>query len=498
MTTIGKSDQFQIVFSKLGVKAIYDPVSINALNLLSDSDRSLTELSKEIGTDSSALYFHIDKLIDEGAIRKIKDDTFSKNTKYRNTSATLIKSIDSEIPAEHFDKITVDMLIPESSDYDQKVTRTAVDKYINQMGIDFSPILENYGGVLAAIYEKELTGDRPEEMMYSIKSFVKNHNLCQMEVYSYNPLSIVIKIDEEEPVNVHPHISPCIGLIKQSMLKLGLDFMIKNIEVFGISKNMVRIDFTSSKIDEDETFYQSIEEDNNDIFALVSTKDNTLKIIDPDIQSRILFELEERPMCAIDMINKTGMPRSTVISNLTKLKDMGLIKAYSPNSAGYYALDCRMLIKKDRRSNLTIDDFDKVKEIVMKNSFELRKNSSEFILYTLERLGFNSEDLIFNIGSAIADELVESKDFDVIAAMKKLDSVHSGLEITINKIIPFSFSIVCDENDGYSMIKVQFYSGLISKLVSGKEYNKCAKTSSEERKDGKYTFTMELTPACLE
>ncbi len=499
MTAINNSDRFQIVFSKLGVKAIYDPVSIDALELLNNSDKSLTELSKEIGADSSALYFQMDKLIDEGAIKKIKDDSYGKNTKYRNTSSTLIKSVDSESSFYPEMDITLESLIPESAEFDKKAVENAVIHYMFNTGLDFSPILEGYGQVLALIYSDEITGIRPEEIMYSMKSFMRKHNLCNMEVYSYNPLSIVIKIDAEEPKDIALHVSPCIGLIKESMKRLGLDYKVKNREIFGLSKNMVRVDFTSTKLIENYNISQPIEEDDNDIFALVSMKDGTLKVVDPDIQSRILFELEKRPMCAIDLINNTGMPRSTIISNLGKLKDMGIIEALSSNSAGYYALNCKILVKKDKRSSLSLDDIKKMRDLIIEDGDNLRENSLVYVMYALNRLGFNPEDMTFNLGASMADEILKHGDVNVLDSVNRLYRKLPDVEIRVEKIVPFTFSIIA-ENGEYDRIKtkVKFYSGLISKLITGDEYNRCRKDQHIENVDGKHIFTMTLSSPCLD
>ena len=120
-------------------------------------------------------------------------------------------------------------------------------------------------------------------------------------------------------------------------------------------------------------------------------------------------------------------------------------------------------------------------------------------MYALNRLGFNPEDMTFNLGASMADEILKHGDVNVLDSVNRLYRKLPDVEIRVEKIVPFTFSIIA-ENGEYDRIKtkVKFYSGLISKLITGDEYNRCRKDQHIKNVDGKHIFTMTLSSPCLD
>lgn len=66
---------------------------------------------------------------------------------------------------------------------------------------------------------------------------------------------------------------------------------------------------------------------------------NLFKIMGDDTRCKLLFALLQNEMCVCDLANVLSMTKSSISHQLSKMKDVGIVKCRKEGKTVYYSLD---------------------------------------------------------------------------------------------------------------------------------------------------------------
>ena len=478
-------ETFEVALTEKGVKTVNNKMSVDILQLLTKNNMSLAELSKETNTPPSSLYFQMDKLIDNGLVEKIRTGSSKKTTQYTISSKRLIKSTNAsnmlEISASNFIK-HMDEGEPDGPMHMAWI----LSAYAATVGLDIYPIMSEYGELVAEVYADKVNDDKIEKVMSNIKKFLMEADGTQVDVFSYMPLTIMLKPQQSAFSDKIFTFAPYIGFIKSVLSNsMKTDYEMTSVEMYD-NTNVLKVGFGIKKKTDNfktsDVIARINPEDDDMRFCICETTDGPIAI-DSETQVLLMTALEERPLCIVDMLSKLDVPRSTIASNLARLEEVKVVEPLiADDGTTYYSLCCNVLLKRLRTVSEYPEWEDKIKSLVREDCSNYYTGAIVYLTYALSRLGFDPGTLMRNLGSRIADIMIKERgviDYKELTIIGKQLRARCGVHATIVRLVPLTIKIVKESDlEEYSRASIMFYRGLITKLMTGIDmysYGKCMK-----------------------
>ncbi len=377
---------FKIQLTRSGIEVVTDPVHLRICDLLKGTGGMRpSDLSSEVGVASSSLHFVLDKLIDCGVVSRHKPDPDRKSVVYRMSSTTVLERRNPPRAAA-----TDPYPVPDEGAFswgDLLMT------YLDDLGIESSYFQDRYAEFLSERHGDTGRAFKLEDAVFESKKTVSKLTGYGINVFSLNPLTIIIDGDGSLPRNVGLVASFFSKLVRRMSSSYGAVASISDIGD-GVRH---RYKATLSNIQGPEDTTPSVGTEDGPAsskFAIVG-KDGRSATVTNDLQIDILKTLHDGPCGITEIMRRTSSPRSTVTSNLTKLSESGIvIPVHADSDLASYAIALPVTLMKTGPASFE-DRHHREDERIGASFMD---GFFEFAMDELSSLGFDSDMLSEQIG----------------------------------------------------------------------------------------------------
>jgi len=175
---------------------ISNPVRRQILSFLSSSDLSLTEISNMVGKAQSTLSVHLDKMVNDGLVT-FRDDPSDCRKKIFSLSSKLVaRSRDAnEESKKAYHRALNDLPSRDSNFF--KTLMKAMIIGMEAYGLCLGASLRRLGRGTGLAMAKNIKSVKVEDIVSEIQEFYEIHDIGEVCVYTFMPLTIVIRDNDE-------------------------------------------------------------------------------------------------------------------------------------------------------------------------------------------------------------------------------------------------------------------------------------------------------------
>ena len=402
-----------------GIVAVTDPVHISVCELLDGGGMRPSDLSSAVGVASSSLHFILDKMMESGVICRNKPDPEKKSVVYRLSSITILKKT-GDARTESMDEI-----ISETKEDERISWGSLLDAYFADSGIESPYLQERYADFLADCLTKQNRSSRLEDAVFTSKKTVAELTGYTVNVFSLNPLTVIIDGDWHLPSHVRLVASLFCKLVHRLSGSYGSVSSVTDIGN-GLSN---RFKITMSNDDGCDIPCIRPEHDSEDIrFAVVGKGARTVTIAN-DVQMEILDAVYNGSRNVTGIVERSSSPRSTVTSNILKMAEAGILRTVHHDSESVsYFLSLPVVLKKGS----PVFEKGPCHDADLTYSKSFMDGYFRFVMDELHALGFDTDMLSEQIGRYYAERFP-----DAMTALTRLASETGTLlkSVQANRIV---------------------------------------------------------------
>ena len=380
-----------------GIVAVTDPVHIRVCELLDEGGMRPSDLSSAVGVASSSLHFILDKMMENGVICRHKPDPEKKSVVYRLSSITVLKKTERACTE------SMDEIVSETRGDEHIAWGSLFDAYFEDSGIESPYLQERYADFLAEFLTRQKGSSGLEDAVFTSKKAVAELTGYAVNVFSLNPLTIIVDGDWHLP----SHIKLVASLFSKLVHRLSGSYGSIS-SVTDIGNGLInRFKITMSNDDDFEVSCIRPEHDSENIrFAVVGRGSQTVTIVN-DVQMEILETVYDGPLSVTEIVERSSSPRSTVTSNILKMAEAGILQTIRNDSeSASYFLSLPVILKKGSPVSEKGPCHD-ADDPASARSF--MDGYFRFVMNELHALGFDTDMLSEQIGRYYADRSPEAR-----------------------------------------------------------------------------------------
>ena len=187
---------FDVYATPNGVMQISNTVRRQVLSFLSLSDLSLTEISNMAGKAQSTLSVHMDKMVNDGLVTFRDDPSDSRKKIFSLSSKLVARSRD----ANEESKKAYHKAIEDLPDRNRNFFKTLMRALIIGMeahGLCLGASLRRLGTGTGLAMAKNMKSTKVEDIVSEIQEFYEIHGIGEVCVYTFMPLTIIVRDNDE-------------------------------------------------------------------------------------------------------------------------------------------------------------------------------------------------------------------------------------------------------------------------------------------------------------
>ena len=216
---------------------VSDPLHQMILERLSKGQMSTTEISDLTGKAQSTLSVHLDQMVSQSLIRSEYDKNDSRRKIFTISSVKVASSKPTSPEGVNEAKDVLLSCIKDSKTF-YKTMLKAVLMSAEANGMDVSPMMEILGSQLAEKMAQKLQSAKMEDIIKELQEFYEKNDMGEVCVYTFLPLTIIIRETEEYECKFEATASFAHGLFKSLLSRvLGRKYEITMSEIFGSGNN---------------------------------------------------------------------------------------------------------------------------------------------------------------------------------------------------------------------------------------------------------------------
>lgn len=215
-----KESAFDVYSTSSGLKQISNSVRQKILSELQEEDLSLSEIAELTNKAQSTLSVHLDKMVKMGLVAS-RDDPSDNRRKILYLISDPVGS--SVVPRDDL-KEAIGSTITDSMGDPCTFTKSVLKSVvlgIEAIGFNMDPVLKDIGKQIGKELSKHMESDSIEGLIENIQEFYEKHGLGEVCVYSFFPLTIIIR-DNGNCSDI-PEASKPLYLINEGVLEAILE-----------------------------------------------------------------------------------------------------------------------------------------------------------------------------------------------------------------------------------------------------------------------------------
>ena len=220
-----------------GLVQVSDPLHQIILERLSKGPMSTTEISDLTGKAQSTLSVHLDQMVTQNLIRSEYDKNDSRRKIFTISSIKVASSKPTSVEGVEEAKQALTMTIKDSKMFYKSLFK-AVLMSAEANGMDVSPMMEILGEQLAEKMAQKLQMVKMEDVIKELQEFYEKNDMGEVCVYTFLPLTIIIREADEYQYKFEAMASFAHGLFRRLLSEvLGRKYEITMSEIFGSGNN---------------------------------------------------------------------------------------------------------------------------------------------------------------------------------------------------------------------------------------------------------------------
>jgi len=235
-----KRSPFHVYSTSSGLTQVSNPVRQKILRELQRKDLSLSAIATLAGKAQSTLSVHLDKMVKEGLVASRDDPSDNRRKIFYLISRPVGSSV---VPREDLSRAvgeTIQKSIGTPSSFLKGIIRSII-LGVEAIGLDLDPVLKDIGRQIGAELSKSMNSDSIEGLVEEIQEFYDVHDLGEVCVYTFLPLTLIIR-DDYDYKDI-PGASETVCLLNEGIVegileaRSGMPLKVTKTECFGTGMN---------------------------------------------------------------------------------------------------------------------------------------------------------------------------------------------------------------------------------------------------------------------
>jgi predicted hydrocarbon binding protein len=189
-------ESFDIYATTNGLIQISNPVRRQILSHLLESPLSLTGISNITGKAQSTLSVHLDKMTSDGLVTYKDDPADSRKKIFMLSSKLMARSRDVDPEGMNmYHKTLAGISDPECNLF--KILMRSLIVAAEASGLCLGPAMRQLGKNVGNVLIKKIRSTKVEDIVSELQEFYELHDLGEVCVYTFMPLTIIIRDNYE-------------------------------------------------------------------------------------------------------------------------------------------------------------------------------------------------------------------------------------------------------------------------------------------------------------
>lgn len=237
---MNKKSAFDVYSTSSGLKQVSNPVRQKILSELQRKDLSLSEIAALTGKAQSTLSVHLDKMVKEGLVASRDDPSDNRRKIFYLISRPVGSSV---VPREDLRRAvgeTIHNSIGTPSSFLKGMIRSII-LGVEAIGFNMDPVLKDIGRQIGEELSKSMNSMTIEELVEEVQEFYEIHELGEVCVYTFMPLTLIIRDDYD--CKELPEASKTLCLLNEGIIEAileacsGVPLKVTDTECFGAGLN---------------------------------------------------------------------------------------------------------------------------------------------------------------------------------------------------------------------------------------------------------------------
>jgi predicted transcriptional regulator len=223
--------------SSTGLVQVSDPLHQKILAHLAEGPMSTTDISEMTGKAQSTLSVHLDQMVSQHLIHSEYDKNDSRRKIFTISSVRLAYSKDSSAVGLEASKSLLASAMKDPKTF-YKCLLKAFLMETEANGLNICPMMETVGSQMAERMAQKAASNKVEDVIKQLQDFYERNDMGEVCIYTFLPLTIIIRDAEESPYMFEAMSSFSHGLFKTMLsLTIGRRYEITKSEIFGTGNN---------------------------------------------------------------------------------------------------------------------------------------------------------------------------------------------------------------------------------------------------------------------
>lgn len=229
---------FDVYSTRNGLKQICNSVRQKILAELQQRDLSLTEIANITGKAQSTLSVHLDKMVKEELVASRDDPSDNRRKIFYLCSKPVARSTNPSEEMMRYMHQTIKDSQGTPSSFLKGLMRSVLIG-LEAIGLAIDPAMYEIGSEVGKSLSDQIVSEGVEDIVSEMQEFYELHDLGEVCVYTFVPLTIIIRDDYE----TNPETGNKLCLFHEGVFKTvleektGRSFRISENECFGIANN---------------------------------------------------------------------------------------------------------------------------------------------------------------------------------------------------------------------------------------------------------------------
>ena len=220
-----------------GLVQVSDPLHQMILERLCKGPMSTTEISDLTGKAQSTLSVHLDQMVSQNLIRSEYDKNDSRRKIFTISSIKVASSKPTSPEGVEEAKQSLASAIKDSKTF-YKVLFRSILMSAEANGMDVGPMMKIIGSQIAEKMVQKLQSTKMEDVIKELQEFYERNDLGEVCIYTFLPLTIIIRETDEFEYKYEAMASFAHGLFKTAISRaIGKNYEITMSEIFGTGNN---------------------------------------------------------------------------------------------------------------------------------------------------------------------------------------------------------------------------------------------------------------------
>lgn len=227
-----------VVDGKPELVQVSEPLHQSILRNLTAKDMSSSEISEATGKAQSTLSVHLDTLVSRGLIRSQYDVNDSRRKIFSLSSVKVAYSMEaSKEGIDRFQDMVAETANSPPPEFYKTLLRTLLVE-CEAYGMHIGPALERMGELLAVKLAPKIPPGKLEDVISFVQDFYERNGLGEVCIYTFLPLTIIIRDTEAYPFKIESISMFSHGLFRKVLSEtMGRQYAIVRREIFGADNN---------------------------------------------------------------------------------------------------------------------------------------------------------------------------------------------------------------------------------------------------------------------